>query len=394
MSMFQSIAVLGDGITAKAVIKKATELDVSIVPISDAAVVIASPGIPPNDFPNVSVPIISELDYAYLLLQKFSPTTQIIAVTGTNGKSTVTSLISHLIGCPAVGNIGVPFISLISPEMTMPSICVEVSSYQLETSQYFQSDVALLLNVVEDHLARHGTMANYCAQKQRLIENMTANQVVFYNPQDAYIPTMIPHTQAQCIPFITPSELAPSLPDQWKNGHLALNAVAGLMVAEYFGYTTADCYKKLNSFSFLPHRLEPVTVDSDRLFINDSKATNPHATLTAVSSCQSPIHLILCGENKHVGLASFLAQLSNNVLSITVFGDLSAMLHPFLDHIKVPIFRTTTLPEAVQQAYHASSPGDTILFSPSSSSYDQFNGFEDRGDQFKRYVQSHFCTVY
>ena len=114
MSMFQSIAVLGDGITAKAVIKKAAELNVSVVPIDKAEIVIASPGIPPNDFPRVSVPIISELDYAYLLLQKFSPTTQIIAVTGTNGKSTVASLIAHLLGCSAVGNIGVPFISLIS----------------------------------------------------------------------------------------------------------------------------------------------------------------------------------------------------------------------------------------------------------------------------------------
>jgi UDP-N-acetylmuramoylalanine--D-glutamate ligase len=399
LNPFQAIGVLGDGITAKAVLKKASELNINVVPVYDAAIVIASPGIPPQQFPQVSVPIISELDYAYLLLKHFCPDTKIIAVTGTNGKSTVTSLIAHLLHCPAVGNIGTPFISIPSPTSCHPILCIEASSYQLETSSYFQPDVAVLLNVVEDHLVRHGSMANYCAQKQRLIKNMSADQTIFYNSEDDTICHMIASTPARCIPFISPEKLPYPLPQKWQWGHYPFNAVVGLMVARHFNKNDASDdashYRQLTTFQFLPHRLEFVSVDNDRRFINDSKSTNPHSTLTASAAFDDQIHVILCGEDKRCELSSFLLQLSQQVSSITVFGQLSTVimpLIPLLKEITIPVFNTKTLPEAVQLAYTASSSNDIILFSPSSSSYDQFNGFEDRGNQFKEYVQAQFCA--
>ncbi len=391
---FQKIGVLGEGVTGKAVQEKAKELSIQVVPVEEANIVIASPGIPPKSFPKIAVPIISELDYAYLLLQHYAPETQIIAVTGTNGKSTVTSLIAHLLDCPAVGNIGVPLISVLSPSRSEPIICVEVSSYQLETTQYFQANVAVLLNVVEDHLVRHGTMAKYVAQKQRLIEPMTADSIVFYNSNDENLREMVACTQAMCIPFESAESISKQLSEEWQRGHYPLNAVAGNMVARYYNESEAAIIKKFATFKFLPHRLEEVSRHTGRQFINDSKATNPHATLNAVAAFEDPVHVILCGEDKRYNAGQFLAKLNQKVKSITVFGNLSSVIMPLADTVAAPITHTATLADAVQIAYKASEKNEVILFSPSSSSYDQFNGFKDRGDQFKAYVKAQFCKTH
>ena len=391
---FQKIGVLGEGVTGKAVQEKAKELSIQVVPAEEANIVIASPGIPPKSFPKIAAPIISELDYAYLLLQHYAPETQIIAVTGTNGKSTVTSLIAHLLDCPAVGNIGVPLISVLSPSRSEPIICVEVSSYQLETTQYFQPNVAVLLNVVEDHLVRHGTMAKYLAQKQRLIEPMTADSIVFYNSNDENLREMVACTQAMCIPFESAESISKQLSEEWQRGHYPLNAVAGNMVARYYNESEAAIIKKFATFKFLPHRLEEVSRHTGRQFINDSKATNPHATLNAVAAFEDPVHVILCGEDKRYNAGQFLAKLNQKVKSITVFGNLSSVIMPLADTVTAPVIHTATLEDAVQIAYKASEKNEVILFSPSSSSYDQFNGFEDRGDQFKAYVKAQFCKTH
>ena len=391
---FQKIGVLGEGVTGKAVQEKAKELSIQVVPAEEANIVIASPGIPPKSFPKIAAPIISELDYAYLLLQHYAPETQIIAVTGTNGKSTVTSLIAHLLDCPAVGNIGVPLISVLSPSRSEPIICVEVSSYQLETTQYFQPNVAVLLNVVEDHLVRHGTMAKYLAQKQRLIEPMTADSIVSYNSNDENLREMVACTQAMCIPFESAESISKQLSEEWQRGHYPLNAVAGNMVARYYNESEAAIIKKFATFKFLPHRLEEVSRHTGRQFINDSKATNPHATLNAVAAFEDPVHVILCGEDKRYNAGQFLAKLNQKVKSITVFGNLSSVIMPLADTVTAPVIHTATLEDAVQIAYKASEKNEVILFSPSSSSYDQFNGFEDRGDQFKAYVKAQFCKTH
>ncbi len=393
LNPFQKIGVLGEGVTGKAVIQKAKELDIRVVPVVEADIVIASPGIAPNLFPKIKAPIISELDYAYLLMKHYTPDVQIIAVTGTNGKSTVTSLIANLLDCPAVGNIGIPLISLISPTLSEDVICVEVSSYQLETTFYFRPNVAVLLNIVEDHLVRHGTMENYCAQKQRLIAAMTVDSTVFYNANDEYLKQMITSTKATCISFESSQPLPNDVVLQWQKGNYLINAVAGAMVARFFSQNEEIMLKKLAAFNFLPHRLESVSNFSNRQFINDSKATNPNATLMAVDAFDSPVHLILCGEDKQYNGRQFLKQLNSKVRSITVFGNLSEVLMPLADIVHIPMMKKETLADAIKCAYNASEDNDVILFSPSSSSYDQFNGFEDRGNQFKYYVETQFCET-
>ena len=163
--MKQRIAILGDGITGKAVRQKATDLGFEIVAPESAELVIASPGIPPADFPDVKVPIISDIEWAFRLFQEFGNAPFLIGITGTNGKSTVTSLVGHMLDIPLAGNIGVPLISYVGLEQIYPQIVVELSSYQLETCIDFRPDIAVLLNVTPDHLRRHGNMDDYMVKK-------------------------------------------------------------------------------------------------------------------------------------------------------------------------------------------------------------------------------------
>jgi UDP-N-acetylmuramoylalanine--D-glutamate ligase len=388
LNPFQRIAVLGEGVTGTAIKACSRALNITVTDYQNADLLIVSPGIPPSQFPAVSCPIISELDFAFLLLKHNSPETKIIAITGTNGKTTVTSLIAHLLNCPAVGNIGVPMVSVTHSDngVTAPApvIGVEVSSYQLETTQYFTADLAILLNISEDHLHRHHTLDAYAAAKQRLIQPMSATSTVIYNHLDPRIVAMLPHTAAQCIPINHHTISSAHLPKHLQNGPHCFNAQVAAMAAKWHGMTDSDIRSKLSAFAPLPHRQELVGTFQSRIVINDSKATNPHAVQSAIQMFAMPIHLILCGEDKGVDMTAFLNQIHPDIASITVFGDLVNTIIP--KAVPKPIQMATDLHHAVSMAFQASAPGDVILFSPGSSSYDQFHGYEDRGNQFKQHV--------
>ena len=382
----RTIACLGDGLTGKAVIEKANTLNIEVIQdIHEADLIIASPGIPPSDFPKTDTQIISEIEWAYRLFQESASPPTLIAVTGTNGKSTVTAMISHVLDIPYAGNIGIPLINYVGLENEFPEIVVEVSSYQLETCSQFKPNISLFLNITPDHIRRHGSLKNYAAQKAKCHENQTPSDLLIYNEDDPITETIIEDTLAETIPFSEKEidhDIQTQCPLPGKHNHL--NVLATIKVAQMMGKSKAFVLSQLQHFKPLRHRLELVGYFNQRHFYNDSKSTNPDSTMKAVEAMTLPTHLILCGEDKGVNINELLLFIQNKTESITVFGDisnavftLSQQLNPdFIIHV------TPTLEEALKKAFETSSPGDVILFSPSSSSYDQFNGFEDRGDQF------------
>ena len=193
--MIQRVAVLGDGVTGKAVRDACERLGIDVVNIDQAELIVASPGIPPSEYPRTTLEIISEIEFAYRLAHLRLEVPRIIGVTGTNGKSTVTSLISHILDIPACGNIGLPFISLVGNIHRM--VVIELSSYQLDRCFEFHPDISIFLNLTPDHLARHETMEEYMRTKARLIQNCRERDLIIYDGTSPYISQAIVDCPAQ-----------------------------------------------------------------------------------------------------------------------------------------------------------------------------------------------------
>ena len=187
----KKIAVLGDGITAKSVRNYCERSDFDIVDLDEADLIIASPGIPKDNFPKTETPIISDIEWAFRLFKQSGTPPKIIAVTGTNGKSTVTALISHICDIPYAGNIGVPIMNYVGYEAEFPEIVIEVSSYQLETCYDFKPDIAVMLNVSPDHLERHKTYECYLNEKKKCCGNLLPTDYVIYNEDDSDIMSLV-----------------------------------------------------------------------------------------------------------------------------------------------------------------------------------------------------------
>ena len=163
------IAVLGEGVTAQALINNQIRLGYDVVSIKEAELIVASPGIPNEKLPQTDLPIISEVEFAYLLIQQQESIPKIIGITGTNGKSTVTALIAHCLEVPPLGNFGDPLINYVGTKH--PYLVVELSSYQLERTIEFKPDIAIILNITPDHLERHKTVEEYSFQKSKIVKN-------------------------------------------------------------------------------------------------------------------------------------------------------------------------------------------------------------------------------
>jgi UDP-N-acetylmuramoylalanine--D-glutamate ligase len=382
----KQVAVLGEGVTAKSVRQKLAAWKLVEVSPDKADLVIASPGIPPENYPVTSAEIISEIEYAFRVLKERGISPFIIAVTGTNGKTTVTEMISHLLDIPALGNIGIPFIDSIDSLKTGEKIVLELSSYQLDRCIHFVPDIAVLLNLSPDHLARHKTMENYALAKSNLVHNMTAEHHVIFNSDDMWMTDISAGSIATKQPFSLASEIGGLWTNSFVKGfHNKLNAIAAMLVARQCGMSDVLISEKINTFKSAEHRMEFVRELKGRLIFNDSKATNPDATLKAASSFNAPVHVILTGEDKLLDYDLFITTLTPLVRSISVYGDLAAVFSR-QNNACIKLFKS--LKDATLYSLEQSEPGDVILFSPSSSSYDLYNGYEDRGSAFKTYVCS------
>lgn len=392
----ESIAILGSGITAKHIKIAANTHGIAIVEPSEASLVIASPGIPVEQFPKVDVPIISEIEWAYRLFQRVKNPPKLIAVTGTNGKSTVTAMISQVCDIPYAGNIGIPLISFVGLEHEFPYIVVELSSYQLETCVSFCPEIAVILSISPDHLERHKSFENYVKQKKKCTQNQTKEQYLIYNQEDKECKKIAQESKATSIGFsqemITDAiRSVKHLPGV----HNQLNILATLKVAELMDINTKSMFFDLMHFKPLRHRMEDVSSVNDIRVINDSKATNPESTIAALESLPQPICLICCGENKQLNVQGLVEAIGKFVKKLIVFGELSSMLPKMVKAYSdtVIVECCTDVSEAVLMAFRGSKSGDTILFSPSSSSLDQFKNFEERGDRFVEAVEDYVQTI-
>lgn len=379
--MYRRFFILGDGVTATSVKSVLFELGYDICGLADADVMVVSPGIPPWKYPQTLLPIISEIELAYLLFKEQKKIPFIVAVTGTNGKTTVTDMVEKTLGFTACGNIGTPLIEFVlnPPE----KLVVEISSFQLETCYQFKPDVAVILNIEPDHLSRHKTMEQYAAVKERLIQNMTDKEIILYLQGDHYIERMVAHSNAKVIPFFLKESFDYKQFPFLLGRHNALNVEVVFTLQKLFNADPFGVMAKLQTYHLKPHRLENLGVFVGRQVYNDSKATNPAATLAAVEAISDPKILILCGEDKQVDLASFLENIIQKCKKVIVFGELKRVLN----HSN--LWGVDTLNEAVKAAFSCSEIGDCILFSPSSSSYDQFKGYEDRGLCFMAAIESY-----
>eukprot|EP01047_Picozoa_sp_COSAG01_P000495 COSAG01_NODE_9_length_43729_cov_66.133463_32_plen_393_part_00 len=385
--MTKRLAILGDGVTGKALRLYAAQENIPCVSVAEADLIISSPGIPADQLPVTTTPILSELAYSRQKLEALKKRPYIIAVTGTNGKTTVSSLLGHILDAPVLGNIGTPLISIVNQQKLPPIIVVEVSSFQLECCEYFHADMLLFLNLQEDHLDRHKSFDIYVQQKNKLVISQTSTDTLIYNQEDAIIADLAKKSLAKTYAFT--SSISPNFHLQ-KNLFKA-NISAVVKACNTLKLTDQFIQDKLTSFNVPEHRLEYVTTRHQSCFYNDSKATNPSATIAALKQFDQNIYLILCGQNKGLSFEALKVACHATVIAIYVFGDIqNEILKTFKDS-HITTIACKTLQESIQLSYEHSknNKGEQhILFSPAAASFDQFKNYQDRGQQFKQKVHA------
>jgi UDP-N-acetylmuramoylalanine--D-glutamate ligase len=341
---------------------------------------IKSPGVPAEaalvGFARArGVPVWSELELGYRLLGE----PRIVAVTGTNGKTTTSELLGSIMRAPVAGNVGRALCHLDGEVSAGAWIVCEVSSFQLEDVHAFRPRVALLLNLEPDHLDRHGTFAAYRAAKLRVFENQQADDVAVVPRGFDVVPG-----SARRVEFSAddPLPAEPRLP----GAHNRENAAAATAAARVAGIDDAVIAKALRAFAGVPHRLEPIAESGAVLWVNDSKATNVTAAVRALASYDAPILLIAGGRAKGESFAPLAQAAKGHVRRAYLVGEAADELAFVFG--EVPHELSGDLATAVRNAAAEAHPGDVVLLSPACASYDQYENFEERGEHFRRLVQT------
>ena len=340
---------------------------------------VTSPGVPAES-PLVvhayahGIPVWSEVELGYRLLP---PGARLVGVTGTNGKTTTTELLGAILRAAdrrveVAGNVGRALTDAAAAVDDASWVVCELSSFQLEDVHMLACDVAVLLNLEPDHLDRHGTFDAYRAAKLRIFERARVKIVPRGLGLDG-------------IEFSAddPLPAEPLIPGR----HNRENAAAATAAARAAGVADDAIAQGLRTFAGVPHRLELVRELRGVRWVNDSKATNSAAARRGIAAYDAPLRLILGGSLKGEDFAPFAAELPDNVCSIYLVGAASDDLASALDRAGRPYVRAGDLPTAVAHAAADAEPGDVVLLSPASASYDQFANFEERGDTFRALVE-------
>ena len=384
--------------------------------IMNAALVMKSPGIPDKNetvqkIRAAGIEVISEIEFAY----RYKGESKIIAITGSNGKTTSTALTYHICklageDCAMVGNIGFSFARQVAEDPKKLYV-VEVSSFQLDDIKTFRPDVAVITNITEDHLDRYDyDVNNYIKSKFRITENQTADDVFVYNLDDEttnnYLkkysvkPKAAPITMSKELPegaYLTNAqmhlkwkgeEMQMSVEDfAIKGKHNQYNSMAASMAGTAIGIRKEKIREALQTFESLEHRMEPVAVIKGVEFINDSKATNVNSTWYALESMVKPVILILGGVDKGNDYGPMKELVNEKVKAIVCIGTDNRKIHEAFGDIVSLIVNTENAQDAVQSAFHFAAKGDVVLLSPACASFDLFKNYEDRGNQFKKAVK-------
>ena len=380
--------------------------------ILNADLIIVSPGIH-LDLPifkkvrDKKIPILSELELGWRL-GKFK---HVAAVTGTNGKTTTVSLLGHMCRTAGfktlvAGNIGQPLCDFIGKSQSYDRTVLEVSSYQLESSLLFKPNVACVLNLTADHLERHHTMAAYASIKEGIFMNQGSTDYAILNRDDAWCQKM-KTGRAKTLYISTKKSLREGvffddriskirysclgksgtlpLPSHLPGLHNIANVCAAAAMALTLKIPPKAISKSLKTFLGVTHRLETVRTVRGITFINDSKATNVDSTEKALRALSGKIWLILGGQDKGAPYKPLVSLIRQKVKGVFLMGEAAGKIKKDLGGT-VPLIHSGTLARAVKESFNRASFEDTVLLSPACASFDQFENFEDRGNQFKSLV--------
>jgi UDP-N-acetylmuramoylalanine--D-glutamate ligase len=371
---------------------------------------VKNPGISNNHFyvkkaNELSIPVINELELAY---RYFPKGLNIIGVTGTNGKTTTTTIIYKLLkeaskNAYLMGNIGFPVCSFI-PVLKAGDIAVmEVSDHQLCNVIEFKTNISVLTNISEAHIDFHGSYEAYKNMKKRIFNHHTEQDIAILNYDDNESLELAKDIKSEKKYFSSHQKIENgcSIVDGYiyykndriialdeiklKGNHNYENVMAAIAVVKKFDVDNQSMVNVLKTFGGVEHRLEYVTTINNIDFYNDSKSTNITSTQTALSSFEKPITLMLGGLDRghsFEGLKSYL----KNVKLIVAYGQTKERINDFSQECNIPCKAFETLEEATNAAFDSSRPGDVILLSPACASWDQYENFEIRGDMFKKYV--------
>jgi UDP-N-acetylmuramoylalanine--D-glutamate ligase len=376
--------------------------------------IVVSPGVPEGIAPieaarKAGVPVIGELELAVRFIDD-----PIVAVTGTNGKTTTTNLIGNMLKASRLdvfvgGNIGNPLIEYVSSGDSVDIIVAEVSSFQLDTMKRFKPKVGVLLNISEDHLDRYKDFRAYIHSKGRLFENQESSDFAVLNKADPFVKSVEPNIRAQRLffngdsredagaelrggalicqfPERTPQTLSLS-EFRLKGKHNLENACAASLAALAVGASASGVQEVLNTFEGLHHRLEHVRTFRGAYYVNDSKGTNVGAVVRALESFHTPVILIMGGRDKGGDYAVLKDQVKASVKKLIVTGEAKEKILRVLGET-TSFQEATDLEEAVALAGQTAMPGDVVLLSPGCSSFDMFTDYAERGEAFSRAVEA------
>ena len=376
--------------------------------------IVVSPGVP-MDTPEVKqvvafgLPVIGELELASRYLQG-----QVVAITGSNGKTTTTTLVGKIFrdsGLPTQvgGNIGLPVIDLVAQSTPETVNVLEVSSFQLETVEEFHPRVAVILNITPDHLDRHGSFEKYVVAKERIFERQGAKDALVLNGDDRVVQLSAARAKSEVFWFSATKAVRrgafvrdgvivwvekeggvtePVMPVSevpLKGAHNIENVLAAVCVARLEKVSAESIRASVASFTAVEHRLELVRKLNGVEFYNDSKATNVDATMKAVASFPKGIHLVLGGKDKDSDYSLMAPLLKERVKAVYTIGSAAEKIERQL-HGVVKMVAAETMQVAVAEAAKAAVAGDVVLLSPACSSFDQFENYEHRGRVFRQLV--------
>ncbi len=384
--------------------------------ILNADEVMKSPGIPEKNelIKNIrakGLNVISEIEFAY----RYKGNSKIIAITGSNGKTTTTALTYHICktagaNCAMVGNIGYSFAKQVAVKPHDLYIA-EISSFQLDDIKTFQPDVAVLTNITEDHLDRYEyKFENYIKSKFRIVMNQQQQNTFIYNLDDTVTVESINNYSIKSI--LAPITMSKQLPQgaylqnakmhlKWKNEEMQMsisdfaikgkhnqyNSMAASLAASAIDIRKEKIREALQTFESLEHRMETVATIKNVEFINDSKATNVNSTWYALESMEKPVILILGGVDKGNDYSLLIDMVKEKVKAIVCMGIEHRKIYEAFGDIVPLMVNTDNAKDAVQSAFHFASKGDVVLLSPACASFDLFKNYEDRGNQFKHAVK-------
>jgi UDP-N-acetylmuramoylalanine--D-glutamate ligase len=376
--------------------------------------IVVSPGVPMNtpelvQAKNFGRPVIGELELAAHFLKG-----RMVAITGSNGKTTTTTLLGEILKAAGIktlvgGNIGVPVIELINDSTDDTWSVLEVSSFQLESTVEFHPSIAVILNITPDHLDRYGSFEEYAQAKERIFAKQDENDSVVLNADNARgadtalrAPSRVYWFSARHaveqgawvedgqVVYRSAKDAAvetvmPLKGIHLKGAHNVENVLAAVCAARQADAPLEAIRRAIEKFKAVEHRLEYVATINGVEFYNDSKATNVDATAKAVAAFPAGIHLIMGGKDKGSPYTVLTPLLKERVLAVYTIGVAAAKIESQLRGV-VPIHPCETLEKAVSAAAEAAKPGEVVLLAPACSSYDQFKNYEQRGQVFKELV--------